>query len=681
MSITDELLGEVKAPSLGVTDELLSKYPQSLSASTGKTPKSGVDVMDDSGKALPLMTILKGSAFPDVEKKLDFYSQETGIPRARWGTMAGNIVYADPKTNQYFRAEPSVVNASDVIDAWQRATKWMASQVGPTVPGVAGGVVGAAMGPTPASIPAAGATAAGVDLVRQGIGNMMLEGDQTAPWADPNALLNAGGQGLAAAAGQGLAVGINKAITSNPLKVSPYDRARATDPATLAAARQAKREASDQGVDLTFGQSTNLRSGLSSERQLARDPASMDTMDQFYQKQRGQIGEAATKYIDDLSPVQSVDEGVNAMRGGAEATINSAKTARSAAAKPEYDKVMGLAIPDEELAALKSDAVIARALRYVRGNTAYQREITGLPDSSMKVLDLAKRRIDDQIGVAQRAGNNNEARLLTGAKSDLVAKLDSLIPDYKPAREAFAGMSPAIDEMQSGIVGSLANKEGVERISEIRNLFNANLSNPAAVGKARAAFESAGKGDQWNAGLATYLRDALDAASKTDKGLSAQRLVTSVYGDSRQKALIKEAMTPQQFDGFTRLMNVIQHVARSLPEGSPTATDTIGGQALRDQFGKPLKVAKDAVNMKFGDALFDWKTRKMSDAGMEKLAKAVTDPNSIEQLKKLRMLDPRSEKALVAASQLLGITAVGSSGLRDPADRVPEAMKQDRQQP
>lgn len=680
MSITDELLGEVKAPSLGVTDELLSKYPQSLSAPTAKIDRTQIpDIADDPKMAVPLFTVLKASIFPDVEKKLDYLAQETGIDRRRWGVVDGNIVYADPQTNRYVRAVPSVSNSRGVIDAWQRATKWAADQVGPTAPGVAGGIAGTLAGPTPASIPIAGGVAAVTDVGRQAIGNMMLDGDQSGlsdiDW------MNSLGQGLLASAGQGVAVGINKAITSNPLKVSPYDRARATDPATLAAARQAKQEASDQGVDLTFGQSTNLRSGLSSERQLARDPASMDTMNQFYQKQRGQIGEAATKYIDNLSPVQSVDEGVSAMRGGAEATINSAKTARSAAAKPEYDKVMGLAIPDEEMAALKSDAVIARALKYVRGNTAYQREITGLPDSSMKVLDLAKRRIDDQIGVAQRAGNNNEARLLTGAKSDLVAKLDSLIPEYKPAREAFAGMSPAIDEMQSGIVGSLANKEGIERISEIRNIFNANLSNPAAVGKARAAFESAGKGDQWNAGLATYLRDALDAASKTDKGLSAQRLVTSVYGDSRQKALIKEAMTPQQFDGFTRLMNVIQHAARSLPEGSPTATDTMGGQALRDQFGKPLRVAKDAVNMKFGDALFDWKTRKMSDAGMEKLAKAVTDPNSIEQLKKLRMLDPRSEKALVAASQLLGITAVGSSGLRDPADRVPEAMKQDRQQP
>lgn len=691
--IADELLKGPTAPpapssggvGASVADQMLNSFPQSISSGPGPDrTKSQSDFADDSKKALPLMTILKGSAFPDVEKKLDFYSQETGIPRARWGVVDGNIVYADPQSNQYYRAEPSVVNSKDVMDAWQRATKWMASQVGPSVPGVAGGVVGAAMGPTGMSIPAAGATAGVVDLARQGIGNLMLDGDQG---FDVD-LGNAAGQAALAMGGQAIPTALIRGASRNPMKISPYDRSQAMDPATLAAAQQAQQEAQGQGVGLTFGQATNLRSGRSGERQLAKDPASMDTMDKFYQGQREQVGTAASKFTDSVSPVQSVDEGVKSMREGAEAAVRTADDARKAVASPLYQK----ALENEERFWIPAlDPIMERPS--VRKGIAYAkliakeegRDITVPVYDKGKVVgrdvvpdwrswDYIKRGIDRVIeeNVDDFGKMTAYGRSVVQTKGALLGILDKANPEYATARKAFETASPDVTALKQSAVGTLATKDGTERIGEIRTLFNANLSNPAAVGKARAAFVKAGQEDQWNAGVATYLRDALDAASKTDKGLSAQRLVTAVYGDERQKALLKEAMTPDQFDGFTRLMNVVQHVARTLPEGSPTATDVVGGQALRAQFGKPVKMAKDALNMNFGDALFDRATLRMSDSGMEKLAKAVTDPNNVEQLKKLRMLDPRHEKAVIAASQLFGITAVGSTGLRDPSDRAPK---------
>lgn len=633
-------------------------------------------LVDDPNRAVPLFTLIKAGAFPDETKQIKFLAQETGIPETRWGVIDGNIVYSDDKTGDIVRAVPSVTGFTSPVDLWHRASKWLASQVGPSAPGVAGGVAGTVAGPTLTSIPVAGAAAGGVDVARQALGNAMLK---DSPIGDID-YLNAGGQALMAAAGQGLGVALtrNPAVRQNPLEVSPYDRRVAMDPATYTTAAANRQAAQDVGVDLSFGQATGLRSARAAERQLARDPVSADIMDQFYRNQRNQLTNASGRFIDSISPVQSVDEGVNAMRTGAGAAVEGAKEARRAVAKPAYDAVMrpDNLMPRAEFNALMgNDTILANALQTVRKDPVLSASVENMPDAALPVLDLVKRNLDDAYEVAKRAGENNKARIINDARDRLVGALDANFQGYDAARAAFAGASPEVAMLEKGAVGKLAATEGTEKIGEIRTLFNANLSNPAAVGKARAAYERAGTLDDWNAGLGTYLRDAVNTASKNSEGVSPQRLVSAVYGTQQQKDLLKAAMTPDQFEGFTRLMHVVQNAAKTLPEGSATATDAAGGAALRNQFGgaarllgaltSPLRMADAGAQVGEKMAL------RMSDAGMEKLARAVTDPANVESLKKLRMLSPNSEKAVIAASQLLGVTGVTATGVRDPSGKPP----------
>jgi hypothetical protein len=62
-------------------------------------------------------------------------------------------------------------------------------------------------------------------------------------------------------------------------------------------------------------------------------------------------------------------------------------------------------------------------------------ELEGLPDNSVKVLDYAKRVLDDQIETARRAGEGNFARSRTEIKNALVSEIDSQVPDYAKARK------------------------------------------------------------------------------------------------------------------------------------------------------------------------------------------------------------------------------------------------------
>lgn len=703
LGLTDELLSSAPASPVAtdapnrdipqnvgkgsLTDELLAG--PTLSSGSGKSLMPA-DALDDPKRAVPLFTVLKASIFPDDNKKLDFLSQETGIPRENWGVSDGNIIFKEPQSNQWIRAIPSVSKAKNAIDLWQRATKWAADQVGPSAPGVAGGAVGVAMGPTPGSIPAATATAGAVDAGRQAIGNLMLDNDT--PVGDID-WMNSLGQGLLGGVGQAVPTafmrGPGGALTGasrNPMKVSPYDRKAALDPATLTSAQGRTAEAQAQGIPLTFGQSTGLRSGLSAERQLARDPAAMDTMDRFYTGQREKVGDAVRGFADSISPVQSVDGGVNAMRQGAEESVNQARAARAQVADPLYEAARAsdaqvdvapiLADIDGRLSVAKGpikDALSkARELLVMEGPEGKM-----VPETRVEALHQVKIALDAMMEArGENAVGNTAKRELMGVQNSLLDTLDNSVPEYAAARQAFRAASPAVDELTDGVVGKLATTEGDARIGEIRQLFNANLTNPAAVNKARVAYEKSGRLDDWNAGVATWLKDALDGATKTNKGgvVSARDLVSTVYRDDNQKKLLKAALSPEQFDGLTRLMNVIQDVAQTLPEGSATATDMAGGQALRQQFGRPVAWAKGLLNMQMGDALLDRATLRLSDSGMAKLAEAVTNPNNVEQLKKLRMMDPRSEKALIAASQLMGVPVVtGSSGARDARGKPPQS--------
>ena len=55
-------------------------------------------------------------------------------------------------------------------------------------------------------------------------------------------------------------------------------------------------------------------------------------------------------------------------------------------------------------------------------------------------MDLVKQKLDDKIGVAVRAGENNKARVLMNAKKDLVSQIDAKLPRYAEARKAFKDM-------------------------------------------------------------------------------------------------------------------------------------------------------------------------------------------------------------------------------------------------
>lgn len=86
-----------------------------------------------------------------------------------------------------------------------------------------------------------------------------------------------------------------------------------------------------------------------------------------------------------------------------------------------------------------------KALRRVSDKRAAGDEITNID-----IIDATKQEMDDQIGKAIRSGQNNKSRDLVRLKNIMVEEADSSLPQYKQARDMFAGKMSLENAAQSG---------------------------------------------------------------------------------------------------------------------------------------------------------------------------------------------------------------------------------------
>lgn len=141
--------------------------------------------------------------------------------------------------------------------------------------------------------------------------------------------------------------------------------------------------------------------------------------------------------------------------------------ARKAAAGPAYDKAYSASPVDiGELRDFAGTPMFKDA--YGRARAISQKEFVKLPDGTEQIqplpanftsndgldwrtLDLMKQGMQDTISEAKRQGiGANDQGATKGFLTRFVAKLDSLNPDYKAAREAFAGPTAMKDALEEG---------------------------------------------------------------------------------------------------------------------------------------------------------------------------------------------------------------------------------------
>jgi lysozyme len=126
--------------------------------------------------------------------------------------------------------------------------------------------------------------------------------------------------------------------------------------------------------------------------------------------------------------------------------------------KDAYQK--GASINDPRLNKFLNDKRISDAIVDAKKDYGVRLEA---PSNSLEALDGAKKVLDDRIGVAVRAGENEKVRALTQFKNQFVSLLDENVPEYAKTRKVFSGFSLLKQAQEDGLKFTNQTSEQLRR--------------------------------------------------------------------------------------------------------------------------------------------------------------------------------------------------------------------------
>lgn len=613
---------------------------------------SSKDIVRDTDAGASLSTAAVASFADDPKVQIGYYASKRfpDLPPEeaikRYQVVDGTIAYQGDD-GRYYAETPGVM----------RSIAGGASKAIPIAAGGATAVATAPMWLTPGGAAlstelTALASGAG-ESVRQGIGSELL--------GDPASMAEVGKE-MAFSVGGDVAGGL---ITKGLARGAARDITR-IDPADVQLLQNLSRK---YGIDLTPAELTNLPSLKAQQTNLGNRTVSADTMGDFYVRRAGQVDEAVSKELSNISQVDSAEQAGLMGRSAAESSIKGARKARSEAARPLYEFVNdpNTVVPDQIFASIKGDTFLAKEIQRVKKDDLAG--MGGYADNSLPVLDQVKKNLDDDIAEFIKSGKTNRVRLLETKRRKLLEATDNAFPDYPLARAAFAGDSPAVDELEKGVVGVISKLKDTRAKDAAQALFNPTRSGPKQAAIAKEAIKKTDP-EAWQALKRAYLEDIWQKSSKesvSTQGLNRGAKFRAVlFGDKKQETMLKIMLEPDEYKSLSDLSRVLEASGRVKPVGSDTAYK-LEMDAIEKDASRPLlaKIARKLKFTSFPSMVDEWATGKAVQESRAQLAHIITSPDGISTLKELRRLPPSSARAAVLSAYLLGIggrVAAASTG-------------------
>lgn len=692
--------GETPMPGKAAGGRLVAGGAADARAATGTVGESGptslpksyagaggsAEAISDVEHAAPASAVAMGSFADDIGSQIAYFAKRRKLPVDRYGYVNGRIVY-EGDDGQLYKEIPDW--------DWGDPRTWlhgMAAGTGQAITGtgsVAGTVVGAGVGPWGAAAGSMLGAGAG-EAVRQGIGYAALDD----PYSG-TAIVREGVLGLAGElAGTLIAKGVNKVLATKTAR-RVAEIMKGSDKKEVDALRQAAKEV---GIDLTPAELTNLTRLRGEQRALSALPQSAGIMDDYYATRGGQISEAVDRYLRDLSPVDSGEVAGEMARGGAKAAMDDVVKLRTRLGSPAYRTAFASAPPIDTRGVLATlDGDIAKAgmttRRYLE---AIRKElIQDTPGGPQPLADLellhnkVKVEIDNLIGQAKRAGHGPAVGRLTKLQHELLKQMDAASPDYQTARALWGDLTGPVKRVEGGLLAGVADVADPKLGGVGGKLLG--TSGPRAIAEARSRMLKLPDGqERWDAVLRSYLESTFrDASSVAMSNISKPQMASAaagarwwakLFGNTPERARLQAAMSPKQFQGLKKLMDVLEATGRAMDLNSDTAFKQEALREMRSQVGSgfvgTLSAAADpakALRLYMPQLNGFYKELRFGK-NVEKLAKIITSPGALDELAKVRMMSSTSAKAIRAAGAALGTLADDAAGAalggRGP-DRLP----------
>lgn len=520
------------------------------------------------------------------------------MPTAEFRTFDEGIGYRPEGEQDFYLAEPS---------------GWKSTGLG-ILADMTGGGVPAEIGATAGSFFGPGGAVAGA-----GIGEGIMQAIQAGLEPSERSVMDAGGDVLmsagGAAAGEGLGkLGRHMMRRRMPLEVRDRDM---TD--------RLIESSREFDVPLTPAEATKNRDLLVAQSWLHDNPRTGDAVDKFLEERSAKIEDAVNSYFAELSPYGNPHRVDEFVAREATALRNQMVDERRLAASPYYQRAAGdvVDVTDvvDDLGVRLQDYPdghpVKSALTKARRMMLQETEDGLSPINTIGRLHNVKTFLDDRIGRAKRAGENNMARELFEVKENLLGFMDDASPAYNLARQEFAAESMPINEYDMSILGSAVLKEDgfstgpASRLSE--KIFHKN-SSPYEIQYAKDMLSERSP-EAWDAVVRSHLQrtfDELTEGMSTNVDNIGGQFRKAIFGNERKRAQLKHALGPQRYKRLERLMEVLEATGlglRGQSQTQPRQALARGVERAAEPFG----------SVGFFTSPFSWVREAMKESRLDQL--------------------------------------------------------------
>jgi hypothetical protein len=605
-------------------------------------------VTTESKYQLPFYDVAVASLAKDPERRKQYFAQQLGLPVERFGTTPeGEVVYVTDD------GKIAYVNTG-LLGEIAEQTGELFQPIG----AIGGSLLAASPSTgtatkTPAGFTAMATSGATIgEAARQELANLVMGEPRDVSQLGWAAAFEAGGAGIATLIGKGM----SRAMASRYFK-KYADVLKRGDKKDLLAAQEALDAVNKEygtSIVLTPAELTKVVSLGREQRALSDLPKTADYMQQFYAGRGEQAQEAGEAFIRSISPIVGEEAGIVG-RKAAKESIELLKDQRKAAAKPFYTKAQYEAGRNISLKSFDSQVNLTiRDFPQIEGQLnslkkGYTEVINGKrvlrSDMSLEQIQQSvKEPLDDIIKLLNDQKRFKAANRAQALKDSLLSQLDTAAPSYAKAREVWGDLSGDIELLEAGSLTRISKLTDDELMDAGRFILS---DSPAAITRARTNILALPDGEaKYNALLRGALdaqweaasRESLSGLSRPDAAASRQVLSfwSKMAGNKAQKKKLRAAMSPEQFDAFEKLMTVYSRIGQTVNYNSTSAQqlgviqdvteNAMGTGAMTNilsPFGIPRKTQQAAQ-------------RGIINANLNVLAKAITDPDSINQLRKIK---------------------------------------------
>lgn len=341
-----------------------------------------------------------------------------------------------------------------------------------------------------------------------------------------------------------------------------------------------------------------------------------------------------------------------AVRRTTQKIFKNKKDALEAQAEPYYEKARRQEVDPQVIEAIsKQDGTIEKAINETLADPHYRADMEGYPANSIKVLDLAKRRIDAQIkqakGNAMTPGNDDLVRVLTDSKKRLVGYIDSVSDDYKTARKIYGEGAIPLKQLRDSPIGKLASLDDRHVKDVAKTIFDPGQTDPKVLRQIQREISKESP-ETWQRITRQYMENALDGTDVKgsifyNKFLKSDRkfnqLMIALDGNPAAQQKLGDMR-----EAFKHLIN----------PRTPRAAATLSATSMsgpRESVTAVKKIAIDVIGAKYDEAAVELIHSKKWDQEL-KAIRGIKD-SKVRNMRRLDILNKiLSQKESATANEI-----------------------------